>query len=363
VPRRFLRAAARGDARLMRRASLGHVWAGLALAVAASDLLLSGQMSGLWLLGEAVLAILAGMGAYALLQRKHVARPGALALVSAQLAALACGCTLVGPRAALLLLVPAACWLALRLGGRPVALACGVGAVAIYLAFVVAAADGAYRPALALDARAQTVLGTAAGVLGVALLLVALVSAAAAQERSEAAARARLYELRLIRAEMARLREQAEHDGQVLEEALAGALRGRGIDPIHTEGALSPVAEGINAVADRMATLQKDREDRLRLEGALRTVIRAVERGWLGLAWTWPEASGTMLDELVALLRTPRPREKRPQPVWSDDVPTFLTLPTIGASLRPAPPHAEPGASQSGIRASRAGWDDLLARG
>jgi hypothetical protein len=58
-------------------------------------------------------------------------------------------------------------------------------------------------------------------------------------------------------------------------------------------------------VAQRLVELAHDREERKRLESATRRLIRNIERAWLGLSWSWPEASGVILDDLVALLRTP----------------------------------------------------------
>jgi len=66
------------------------------------------------------------------------------------------------------------------------------------------------------------------------------------------------------------------------------------------------LAETIMDTASRLEVLQRDREERLRLEGALRVVIRAVERQWLGIEPEWPGNTGTAIDDLVALLRAPR---------------------------------------------------------
>jgi hypothetical protein len=96
-------------------------------------------------------------------------------------------------------------------------------------------------------------------------------------------------------------------------------------------------------VAERLATLQQDREERVRMDAALRAIIREVERAWLGLPWVWPRASGTALDELVALLRAPRPEDA--QAVWPHETPTLLTLPTIDTA--PMPRVSLPGASTS----------------
>ena len=365
--RRFLYAVQRGDTRLILRMALGHVLTGLLAALAASALLLAGNDQGYWLLGLAALALPGGVTAYTLLSGKRATVPGSRALVGAQLAALAWAYALIGPQLSLLMLLPAALWLALLMGGRLPALVCGLGGLVIYLAFQVAVALDVYRPTVGLDPRAQLLFDGLVTSLGVALALLAFLYAAAARQRSAAAARARLYELRLVRAEMASLREQTEQDGQKLEEALAEALRGRGLDLVTADGSLSPVAEAVNAAAERLATLQKDREDRLRVEGALRTLIRTMERGWLGLSWSWPDPSNTLLDELVALLRAPRPQERRGlSPAWSDDVPTFLMLPTVGTSSQTPPsvpvPPPSTGALPDDTPKPRPGWNDLLSR-
>src|SRR5205823_283426 len=53
----------------------------------------------------------------------------------------------------------------------------------------------------------------------------------------------------------------------------------------------------------RLATLLRDREDRVRLEGAIRRTARALENLEQGRASSWPESSGTALDPLVSRLR------------------------------------------------------------
>ena len=42
-------------------------------------------------------------------------------------------------------------------------------------------------------------------------------------------------------------------------------------------------------------------------KSATRRLTRVIERAWLGLSWSWPDATGTILDDLLALLRTPPP--------------------------------------------------------
>jgi hypothetical protein len=337
---RLLWSIQRGSPRLVLTAALGHVCAGLGLAVAASVVFLVSGAEGYYLLAIAAVTLAGGIAGYALVTTDQPTWAGALAMVVAQLAALALFMSASGTQVALLLFAPAAAYLAQRMGGRGVAIVSGAGAVIVYLAFVIV---GLIWPVAVLHPTAQLFFNLFAAVAGMGLLLLSLLLAAAARERSEAAARARLYELRLLRARMAEARESTERDARALEEALVMALRGRGIVPVAAEGPLSPVAEIANDVADRLATLQKDREDRLRLEGAVRAVVRALERGWLGMPWAWPEPSGTQLDQLIAFLRTPRPSEQGAPLPWGDETPTYVPRPTRGGISRPlAEPRSDP---------------------
>jgi hypothetical protein len=336
---RLLWAIQRGSPRLVLTAALGHVCAGLGLAVAATLVILVSGGQGYQLLAIAAITLAGGIAGYALVATNRPTWAGALAMVAAQLAVLALLYSAIGPQVAVLLFAPAAAYLAQRMGGRTLAIVSGAGAVMVYIAFVIV---GLLVPAPAIQPTALLFFNLCAAVAGTGLLLVSLVIAASARERSEASARARLYELRLLRARVAELRERTEGDAKTLEEALTTALRGRGIEPVAAEGALSPVADVVNDVADRLATLQKDREDRLRVEGAVRAVVRAVERGWLGLPWAWPEPSGTLLDQLVAYLRTPRPREAATPLPWGDEPPTFAPRPARGANSRPLEPRSDP---------------------
>lgn len=310
IPPRFLRVARLGAPRLAARVALGHAVTGVVVAVLASALVLAAHPLGVWLLALAALAAAGGGMAYLLLWWRRSARVASVALTLAQMGALVWACALVGPRAALLLLAAPAVALALRAGGRWPALLCGIGMAAVYVVFQVAAQ--AIQPVFGLSAAELAAFDTVCVALGLGLLLGELFAAAAIHTRNEAAARARLYEVRLLRAQMSLLRAEAERDGHALDEAMTRALRGRGVEPAATDGPLHLVAEGINRIGERLLTLQKDREDRLRLEGAIRALARTLERGWLGLPWMWPEPSGTMLDEVVALLRTPRPSDSIP---------------------------------------------------
>ena len=96
-----------------------------------------------------------------------------------------------------------------------------------------------------------------------------------------------------------------EGDAEQIESALVTALSGEEIEQTTLRGALSPLGDAVRALTERIQTLQRDREDRLHLEGVLRRMILAAQRKRLGLPWTWPEPSGTLADELIAVLPAP----------------------------------------------------------
>lgn len=305
-----------------------------ALAALASAALLLLNVPGVyWPLSLTAIAGLGGWLAYALAQR-GAPRAADAALLAWQFGALVWLLALLGPRAALLAGTPALALLWLRMAGRGAAVAAVVTSFALYVAWTCLALAGVAAPGVALGAAGAALVDGLALALGLGALLVELLDLAHTRTRLELAAQARQHEALLLRARTARLTQQVEDDGARLDAALGRALRGGGIPPLKAEGALSPLAETVGTVADRLMTLQRDREDRLRLEGAVRSVTRAVERAWLGLPWSWPEWSGTAMDELVALLRTPHPQGAREvRDVWSDETPTLVELPALDRSM------------------------------
>ena len=305
-------------------------------ALAGATMLVLAVPGVYWLLSLTAIAGAGGWLAYALTQR-GAHRAAEAALLASQFGALVWLLALLGPRAALLAGIPALALLWLRMAGRGVAVATVITAFALYVAWTCLALAGAAAPGLFLDAGGSALVDGLALALGLGALLVGLLDHSRARTRLESLAQARQHEALMLRARTARLTQQVEDDGARLDTALARALRGSGIPPLTAEGALSPLAETVGTVAERLMTLQRDREDRLRLEGAVRSVTRAVERAWLGLPWSWPEWSGTAMDELVALLRTPRPHEARvAHDAWSEETPTLVELPALDRGMRPS---------------------------
>jgi hypothetical protein len=348
--------------------ALAHASMALFAAVAASILLVRGGAFGWWLLGAASVVLPSAVLASLPHRRAPLTVPwGGVVLVASQLGALAWALVVLGPRVELVALAPAGIWLAYRLGGLALAAGAACGAALLTIGFSWAGDLQLYQPAVVLSQAGSTVLATLAVALGLGPVLWTVESSEAARTKSERAALVRLDEARALRKQVALGRSHLERDAELLGETLVVALHGKGVRQLTIDGPLGPVAEIANAVAERLQTLQKDREDRIRLEGALRQVISAVERGWLGLPWHWPSTSGTAVDELVALLRAPRARERARE--TSDDCPTLLPLPDLASSSgyrhRPLLPEEQripsyPGVSSPHLAQALFGWHDLL---
>jgi hypothetical protein len=309
-------------------APLAAVHAALATlsSLAGMVLLLQSMPGAVWLLSLAGICGAGGWLAFALAQQDERHALAGAALLLSQLGVLVWLLALFGPRAAILALVPALTLLALRTTWRNLAMAGIVVALALYVADSALTLAGWLQPGLSADAGLQALVDGCFLTLGLGLTLFTLLALHTRQARAEALLRSRLYEARQTRTRARQLRQQIEDDADLLEHSLVRALRGRGIDPIRVGSALGPLAEHIEVVAERLATLQQDREDRIRLDGATRGLTRALERAWLGLPWVWPQASGTALDALSALLRAPRPAEP-PAASWPEETPTLVPVP------------------------------------
>ncbi|MGH2514411.1 MAG: hypothetical protein ACRDHP_02040 [Ktedonobacterales bacterium] len=319
---------------LVMSAAAVQVGLGAAAALTGAGLLLTGAGFALWPFTLAAISGGGGWLAYLLIVRAR--RWAAALLLLAQLGTLAWLLALAGARGALLALAPMLALLALRWLGRGAAYAVALAALALYALAVALQMNGALTPPLVLSSGGHALLDSGAVALGLLGMLLLVSRMHNNWLRAEVRARAGRYEVRTLRASLANLRQQVGDDATRLDESLTRALAGRSAAaPVETDGLLSPLAETTNVAAERLTMLHRDREDRLRLEGAVRTVTQAVERAWLGLPWSWPEWSGTSLDELVALLRAPRPRETHAE--WSDETPTLTAMPATERGMTPRP--------------------------
>lgn len=325
-----------------------------ALAVVATllgaALLLAGYQLWFWAL---ILAGVAGVGGWVAYAATQTARERALAsaaLVCSQAGLLGWALAFVGPRVALLLFVPGAAILAQRTSGRRAATSLVVLALAAYATDVVLSLTFGLAPAVALDPVPSAILDGALAAIGLLLALFGALDATAGRAKAELVARARQGEVRRLRARIDRLRRQSEDDAAALYRALDSALEGAPPDVAGVDGVLSPVAARIADIGEHVADLRDELGERDKLEAALAQLALVLERAWLGLAWSWPAPTGTPVDDVVSLLRTPNPRHLAP--LLADDQPTapipVPTDPEMGARRRVIPsPRSNPDLTSS----------------
>lgn len=310
-------------------------------ALSGAALLVAGRPAGWWPLTLAAVAGIGGWLASTLAgQPQPRPRGAAWALLGSQLIGLGWGLALVGPRSALLVVAAALVLAALRLCGPGDAMTVAVFAAALYLAAVVLDVTSIIQPALALDASSGAVFDGVVSCLGLLLILRQALRLHAVATKAEALAAARSYEMEVVRGRATKLRRQVEGDAERLRQVLRSAQTDAPAPAIGAAGALSPLADEIDVTAARLHALHRDREQRRQLERAIARLVRALERAWLGLQWEWPDLSGTKLDDVVALLRSPNPRETARAHL--DDPSGLLPIPTLDAAQMPSPPWAPP---------------------
>lgn len=317
-PRATARAQRRTEAKQSQRVAVlswtafGHASVAAVAALVAVIAALRGPAAAdaLAVFGWAVaLALITGVGAalgYVCAQL-GLPRLATLALLLSHLGALSWALGLLGPRAALLALAPASAALALRGAGRLSAVATALAWLILFAVDEALTLTGALAPILPLGEAAAALVDVALMLVGLWLVVNILISLYTSRMNAVAHGRAVEHVALLTEDQLHQLRMQTEDDAEALRRALADALRGEQPERVHAHGALSVVGELVNEMADRLIDLRYDRAERKRLEAAARRLTRVIERAWLGLSWSWPEATGTILDDLLALLRTPPP--------------------------------------------------------
>jgi hypothetical protein len=309
-------------------------WAAVAQATLAllsalvfASLALRGDQQALQALLFASLAGVPAVLAYALASRRTLALLGALALIASQIALFAWGFAMVGPRPALLLLTPALLAVAMEMSGKAlgIVMAIGLGAVYAWFAFTPAHSDAVTAS-----------LDLIAVVVGLAAVCVALL----ALDRRATTAESRVKDWQTEAERLDALNQaqhtQAEEEAAYLRATLVEALHGRGVVRVALEGPLAKLSEIVYTVASRLMTLRRDRDERVRLEGALAQLMRAVEDSSLGGMAQWPRQTGTPVDTLSDQLRS--------APSWTPESQDNLLARDLFAT-----PHA-PGGSASNIR-------------
>jgi hypothetical protein len=287
---------------LLRGWVLAHLGLAVLLAVAAAPLLALPALHplGLSVTSVAVAVLLLAALAQGRAQAGHITQ-AALLLLLADILLAGLGLAILGPHLAALALLPGALLLAALLAGAFVAVAGTLATFTLYAATLVIGPQPLDAPTgiallwvnLALVFAGLCLLGGALVIMS-HRLRVAILEAAAATQRVAALER---------RAQTKRIAIDA--DAIALQTQLARALRGQATQPVTTCEDLAPLANMINAATKRLPGLQRDREERIRLETAIRDLITALETAWAGFTFTWPAKSGTSVDRLITMLRPP----------------------------------------------------------
>jgi hypothetical protein len=277
-------------------------WAAVAQATLAllgalvfASLALRGDSQALQALLFASLAGVPAALAYALASQRSLALLGALALIASQIALFAWGFALVGPRPALLLLAPALLVMEMEMSGKALGVVMAVGLGAVYAWFVLVPAHGDMMTAS---------LDLVAILVGLAAVCAALLALDRRATTAEMRAKDWRTEAERLDALNQAQRTQAEEEASYLRATLAEALLGRGVVRVALDGPLATLAEMVYTVASRLMTLRRDRDERVRLEGALAQLMRAVEDSSLGGRAQWPRQTGTPVDTLSDQLRS-----------------------------------------------------------
>lgn len=275
----------------------------VAALLAAGALVIGSPLVGLFL---ALVGIAGGTSMVASLLGRAPARRRAVGtiLLVGQFAMMGWAFLLVGPRAALLFFIPGMAFWAMRALGRNVFPGVLVGALLLYGAAAVTLVAGPLAPVLTLAPQAGVALDGALAAIGLLLALIGIEGLLGESGRAVTRARAREAEATYLRARLRTLEREIDEESEAVQSALRRALRQHRVRALTGEGPLADLYPAVNAIAERVLALSQDHDERLRLEGALRRLAQALERSWLGLPWSWPEATDTPVDEVVALLRS-----------------------------------------------------------
>lgn len=259
-----------------------------------------------------VLALVSlGIGATAL-RFIDYASPAGAALLMLLCDGLATGTAirLLGAHLELGALLPGALLITALLADQVLALAAGILVLMGYASAVALNQTGILRPTFTLDPQGAVWLDLILAVAGVAVLLVAIKLAMEQLRAAGANEAAAAYTVRVLERRAQAKRVALDADAIVLQAELAKTLRGGEPRKVSTCADLAPLATMINAINERVPGLLRDREERLRLEKALRDLTAALETAWAGYEWTWPAPTGTAVDRLVTILRPQRARSE-----------------------------------------------------
>ena len=248
--------------------------------------------------------------AIAMIFARYDAPTGAAVLaLTADLVAILFGVALIGPRLETLVLLPGALLVtALLVDNLVIVVAGGVLGILAYGVAAVMTQLGVLRAIVFVDNGVMRLLDVAFAVVGLTLLLVAITLVVTQLRRALSGEAATDHRLQVLERRTQAKRAVIDADAIALQTEIARTLRGATPRQITTCEDLAPLSTMLNAMTTRVPGLLADREERLRLEKAIRDLATALETAWAGFEWTWPAPTGTTVDRLVTILRpTPLP--------------------------------------------------------
>ncbi len=283
----------------------GHVGLSLVAAITGVTVLIASPDLHVW--GAASLSLAtAGLALSALaLQAMTAGRVATAArwLLVYDFVALTIGMVLVGPQPGIFFLLPGAVLLAALLTERWTALVGLTLAFALYALNVALTQDGSWHALAAPTASALVWLNLALIFLGTLLLAFAAQWLLAQLHGALATEAALTYRLAAMERRIRVKRSSLDADAMALQTQIAQAMANHRPQSITTSEDLAPLAQMINAANARIPSLLHDRDERLKLERAVRDLIQSLEAAWAGFTLTWPAPSNTAVDRLLPLLR------------------------------------------------------------
>jgi hypothetical protein len=213
------------------------------------------------------------------------------------------GMFLLGPQFAVFFLLPGAVLLAALLTDRLTVMLGLIAAFSLYAISVALTRKAHIHPLASPSASALAWLNLALIFLGTVVLVFAaqwLLTQLQAALSNEAAL---TYRLQTLERRALTKRLSLDADAMALQTQIAQAMANQRPQSIATSEELAPLAQMINAANARIPSLLHDRDERLKVERAVRDLIQALETAWAGFTLTWPAPSHTIVDRLLPLLR------------------------------------------------------------
>ncbi len=244
------------------------------------------------------------LSALALIFARYDAPVGAAILaLTTDIVAILFGLTLIGPRPETLILFPSSLLITALLVDVWFVVTGSVAGVIGYIAAVVLAQLHVLHPLLTVGDTDMRWIDIGLVSVGAALMLLAIRLATTQLRRALANEAATTHRLHVSERRWQAKRTAIDADSIALQTEIARTLRGATPRPVTTCEEMAPLANMINVMTMRLPGLLADREERLRLEKAIRDLANTLETAWAGFEWEWPSPSGTTVDRIISKLR------------------------------------------------------------